>query len=145
MNNEWRKGQAQKRGGGEVAFSLDFDSAERSYRLEPVEEKTPEVIYQERWARTLLDAVLDNLEEEYRYTGKADLFSKLKPKLTGESAGATYAQLAEALDMTEGAVKVATHRLRKRFGSLLREEIAQTVADPDDVEDEIQHLFSLFQ
>ncbi len=145
MTDEWRRGQAQKRGGGDVPLSLDFDSAERSYGLQLADEKTPEIIYEERWAMTLLNTVLNNLEQEYYASGKADLFSTLKSHLTGEDTGATYAQLAGALDMTEGAVKVAIHRLRKRFGILLRAEIAQTVADADDVEDEIHHLFSLFQ
>lgn len=145
MTDEWRREQAQKRGGGQVLLSLDFDSAEKSYKLEAVEEKTPDVIYEEQWAMTLLDTVLSNLEEEYADGGKAELFGNLRPYLTGEGAGGTYAQLAETLDMTEGAVKVAIHRLRKRFGAVLRAEIAQTVADDDDVEDEIQHLFSLFR
>ena len=93
---------------------------------------------------TLLNTVLNNLEQEYSASGKADLFSSLKRHLTGEDTGATYAQLAGALDMTEGAVKTAIYRLRKRFGILLRAEIAQTVADADDINVEIQHMFSLF-
>ena len=145
MTDEWRKGQAQKRGGGQVVLSLDFDSAEKIYSLEPADNKTPDVIYQEHWTMTLLNTIFDDLEKEYGDAGRADLFSKLKPYLTGEDVGATYAQLAETLDTSEGAVKTAIYRLRKRFGSLLRAEIAQTVADADDVEDEIHHLFSLFQ
>ena len=145
ITDEWCRGQAQKRGGGDITLSLDFDSAERSYGLQAADEKTPEIIYQERWAMTLLNTILNSLQEEHTKSGKTELFNKLRPYLTGEDAGATYAQLAGMLNMTEGAVKVAIHRLRKRFGSLLRAEIAQTVADPDDVEDEIHHLFSLFQ
>ena len=145
MTDEWRKGQAQKRGGGQVLLSLDFDSAEKIYNMEPVDNKTPDVIYQEHWAMTLLNTIFDDLEKEYGDAGRADFFSKLKPYFTGEDAEGTYAQLAEALDTTEGAIKTSIYRLRKRFGSLLRAEIAQTVANADDVEDEINHLFSLFQ
>lgn len=145
MVDGWRREQAHKRGAGQATLSLDFDAAEGSYGLLAADETTPETMYEQGWAVTMLNGILGRLEREYAGAGKTEVFGKLKPSLTGEDSGATYAQLAGELGMTEGAVKVAVHRLRKRFGALLRGEIAQTVADAEDIEDEIQHLFTLFR
>lgn len=141
MVSEQRRAKAQKRGGGEPPLSLDFGSAEGSYRLEPAERLTPEKLYELRWAMTLLNAILDLLGREYADAGKGQLFDTLRPCLTGEDDALPYRNLAQELSMTEGAVKTAVYRLRRRFGDLLREEIAQTVANADDVEREMEDLF----
>lgn len=144
MANERRRDRAQKRGGGQTPSSLDFDVAEGTYRLESAEELTPEKLYERQWAMTLLDQVSQSLSEEYAQSGKGAFFDTLRPFLTGEEPRGSYAQVAGELAMTEGAVKVAVHRLRKRFGAVLRREIAQTLTPSDDVEDEIRHLFTVF-
>ena len=139
--NEWEKGKAQKRGGGKAALALDFETKDSTFSLEPAHAWTPERLYERQWALTLLDQVLAQLRKEYTAAGKGRLFEQLKSSLAGESSTATYADLAGPLGMTEGAVKVAAHRLRKRYRELLREEVAQTVADKDEVEDEMRSLF----
>ena len=142
MANDRRRESAQKRGGGDVPLSLDFDTAEGYWQLQPVDALTPEAIFERQWAMTLLDAVLARLGETYAATGKDAVFEKLSPCLTGDDGTTPYRTLAGELGMTEGAVKVAVHRLRARFASLLRDEITQTVARPEDIELEIRDLFS---
>ena len=139
--NEWEKTKAQKRGGGRRALALDFDAKESQLTLEPVHAWTPERLYERHWALALLDQVLGQLRQEYQAAAKGPLFDHLKGFLVGESAAATYADTARVLDMTEGAVKVAAHRLRKRYRELLRHEVSQTVAEEAEVEDEIRALF----
>lgn len=141
--NERDRVLAQKRGGGHAPIPLEIDTAEGRYRLEPPDTATPERIYERRWALTLLDRVLARLRDEYEGSNRGRLFEALKGFLTGQSATPKYAEVGTALDMTEGAVKVAVHRLRRRFGELLRDEIADTVADPADIEDEIRYLFKV--
>jgi RNA polymerase sigma-70 factor (ECF subfamily) len=123
-------------------LSLDFEDGEGRYSLEPAHEMTAEKLYERRWALTLLDHGLARLREEYGRAGKDKLFDHLKGFLTGESGTAPYRQIAAELGMTEGAVKVAVHRLRGRLRELLLVEIAQTVADPADVDDELRHVFT---
>lgn len=142
LANEWRKEQAQKRGGGKLPLSLDFAAGESRYALEPAHELTAERVFERRWALTLLDQALSKLREEFSAVGKSELFEALKGCLGGESATAPYEQLAAQLGMTEGAVKTAASRLRRRCRELLRAEIAQTVAGPEDVDDELRQLFS---
>ncbi len=139
--NEWEKAKARKRGGGRRALALDFDSKEPQLRVEPEHTWTPERLYERHWALTLLEQVLAQLRQESHAAGKGALFDHLKGFLAGESKTATYAQTARDLGMTEGAVKVAAHRLRKRYRELLRNEVAQTVADDAEVDDEIRALF----
>jgi RNA polymerase sigma-70 factor (ECF subfamily) len=134
--------RAKKRGGGRVPFSLDFHDAESRYRLEPEDPTTPERLYRRRWALTLLDRVVERLEDENVRAGKAEMFAGLKEFLTAGRQSRPYRQAAEGLGMTEGAVKVAVHRLRRRYRELLKEEIAQTVADPAEIDDELRELFS---
>jgi RNA polymerase sigma-70 factor (ECF subfamily) len=141
--NERDRVLAQKRGGGHALISLEIDTAEGRYRLEPPDKSTPETIYERRWALTLLDRVLARLRDEYAGSGRERVFESLSGFLTGQSWTPKYADIGAALDMTEGAVKVAVHRLRRRFGELLRDEIADTVAEPDDIEDEIRYLFKV--
>lgn len=145
LANERDRARAQKRGGGKSLVSLeslDFEAAESRYRLEPAHEVTAERVFERRWALTLLDRVLDRLVAEYAAAGKARQFEQLKDCLTAPDSARPYAELAVKLAMTEGAVKVAVHRLRRRYRELLRGEIAQTVADPREVDDEIRDLFA---
>ena len=142
LGHHRERARAKKRGGGRVPFSLDFDDAENRYHLEPEDPATPERLYLRRWALTLLDRVVRRLEDESIRAGKAETFVGLKEFLTADRQSRPYRQAAESLGMTEGAVKVAVHRLRRRYRELLREEIAQTVADPAEVDDELGELFS---
>jgi RNA polymerase sigma factor (sigma-70 family) len=142
LSHQREHDRAQKRGGGRVPFSLDFQDAENRYRLEPEDTATPERVYQRRWALTLLDRVLQRLEDEYAGAGKGGLFAALKEFLTAGRQSRPYRPVAEELGMTEGATKVAVHRLRRRYRELLKEEIAQTVADPADIDDELRDLFA---
>jgi RNA polymerase sigma factor (sigma-70 family) len=140
LANEYDKAQARKRGGGCRIVSLEVKTAETRYRLEPSDPVTPEQLYERQWALTLLDQVLTRLQGHYEEEGKADLFAVLKPCLGGRCEAQPYANLAARLGMTEGAVRVAVHRLRQRYREVLREEIAQTVSSLEEVEPEIRHL-----
>ena len=142
LANEWDKSRTLKRGGQRQIISLDETVAEELYRHEAVESLTPEKLFERRWASALIEQVLARLKQEYAAGGKADLFAKLEPALTGETAAGVYAEWAAALGMSEGAVKVALHRLRRRFGEVLRSEIAHTVSSPEEIDDEIRHLFA---
>jgi RNA polymerase sigma-70 factor (ECF subfamily) len=142
LANEWDKARTQKRGGGRIV-SLQFDNAEASCAHEPVDTGTPEQIFEWRWALTLLDHVMKLLSAEFARDGKAVLFEALKPCLLGERTAQPYASLASKLGMTEGSVKVAVHRLRQRYRQLLRDEIANTVAKPEEVEEELRYLFAV--
>jgi RNA polymerase sigma-70 factor (ECF subfamily) len=140
LADEWDKARAQKRGGGKVIV-LDLQSAETRLGEAHARDLTPEQAYDLHWAVTLLEQVYQRLEAEYRAQSRSALFEMLRHTLAGESRSAPYAELARQLDMSEGAVKVAVHRLRQRYRALLRDTIADTVAGPDDVEDELRHLF----
>jgi RNA polymerase sigma factor (sigma-70 family) len=142
LANEWDRSHAQKRGGGNALISLDDVEAEARYALEPVDNCSPDKLFERRWATILLDQVLARLRRDYAAAGKAELYDVLKECLTFESATALYTELAARLNMSEGAVKVAVHRLRARYRELLREEIAQTVSSPAEVEEEIRQLFT---
>ncbi len=144
LANEWDKARAQKRGGGQKMLSIDRDTAESRYHLEPAHELTPERIYERQWAQALLDQVLKRLGEEYRQAGKTALFEKLSASLSQPRGAVPYAQIAREMDSTEAAIKMAVQRLRARYRELLRAEIAETVASPAEVEDEIRFLFSTF-
>ncbi len=141
LSNERDRARAQKRGGGRQLLSLDFADADGRYHREPALIETPERLFERRWAIALLDCVLDRFQGEYEAAGKGRLFQTLKVHLTGENASTSHAQEAAELEMSEGAVKVAIHRLRRRYRELLRQEIAQTVESADQIEDEIQALF----
>jgi RNA polymerase sigma-70 factor (ECF subfamily) len=140
LATEWEKARAQKRGGGNTVLSLDLAAAEQRYDLEPADDSTPEKIFDKQWAIALLDEVVNRLEEEYRQKGKAVLFAALKNTLTGSGESQPYAALATRLGMSEGAAKVAVHRLRRRYRELVRAEIANTVVSPEEVEEEMRHL-----
>ena len=142
MANEWDRAKAQKRGGAVTFISIDEQNAEERYLLEPADSLTAEKIFERRWAYTLLDNVLNRLQEEFAEAGKGADFETLKMFLSGEKNSPSYAEIAPRLGTTEAGLKVAVHRLRKRYRELLRKEIAQTVAGPAEVEAEIRHLFS---
>jgi RNA polymerase sigma-70 factor (ECF subfamily) len=140
LSNERDRARAQKRGGGRAVLPLDAAGAEGRYGSEPAHEETPERLFERRWALALLEQVLGRLREEYAAAGKGRVFERLKGHLTGD--GVPYAQVAADLSMSAGAVKVAAHRLRQRYRELLRDEIAQTLDDPGQVEEEIRDLFA---
>lgn len=141
--NEWERQSARKRGGGQTGLSLDALEPEARYRMEPASLETPEFLYDRQWAATLLERVLDQLRTEAAATGRGELFQRLQPCLTGAEGSIPYAALGAQSGMTEAAVKMAVLRFRRRYGELLRAEIAHTVADPAEVEDEIRHLIAI--
>jgi RNA polymerase sigma-70 factor (ECF subfamily) len=138
--NEWEKARTEKRGGDKFSFSLDGLNAEERYALEPRQELNPENLYERKWALAILDRVLACLRQECTEAGKPAQFDHLKPFLSADSPKQPVAAVAKALVITEGAVKVAVHRLRIRYRELLRAEIARTVATAAEVEDELRHL-----
>jgi RNA polymerase sigma-70 factor (ECF subfamily) len=142
LANEHDRARAQKRGGGRAVLSLDFGDAEGRYRLEPADALTPERAFERQWALTLLDQVLARLKAEFIEAGKGPLFERLKGFLAGDRSVGPYERVAAELDMTEGALKVAVHRLRRRYRELLQEEIGRTVSDPNEARDEIADLFA---
>lgn len=142
LNNEWDKRQTWKRGGRCRFISLDEADAEERYKLELADALTPEKLFERRWALALLETVLARLKQEYASNGKAELFSELEALITGEVTPGRYAGIAAVLGMKEEAVRMALSRTRRRFGELLRYEIAQTVLAPADVDDEIRSLFA---
>lgn len=144
LANEWDRGRAAKRGGGHTTLSLDAEAAESRYRLEPSHELTPEKIYEQRWAQALLEQVLARLRADYAAAGKAALFEELSASLSQPRGAVPYADIAARLHSTEAAVKMAVQRLRARYRALLRAEIRETVARPEDVDEELRSLFATF-
>jgi RNA polymerase sigma factor (sigma-70 family) len=142
LANEWDKAQAQKRGGGATLIPIDAGSLESSCGVDPADHVTADRIFERRWALTLLDHVLVRLRDEYADDGRGKLFEQLKVTLTEPSRSVPYAEIAARLGTSEGAVKVAVHRLRQRYREVLRAEIAHTVAGPGEVEDEVRNLFA---
>jgi len=133
---------AIKRGGGQTFVPLD-ETVEERYLLEPKSELPPEVIYDRGWATTLMERALHSLREEFRSDGKAEVCERLRAFLSREPEGGEYERVANDLGMTAGAVGVAVHRLRQRYGQRVRSEVANTVAHPTDVEEELRYLFSV--
>ena len=136
--DEEDRNRAQKRGGGAL-LPLEFSSGEERYQREPAHDETPERIFERRWALSVLDRVVEKLRDEFVRHGRAEHFERLKVFLLGRS-DAPYAALAHELNTSEGALKVAIHRLRKRYRELFRQEIADTVADPAEVESKLRFL-----
>jgi len=143
LHNEHDRATALKRGGGREIVSWEEHIAEGRYALEPATGLSPEQIYERRWAATLLEQVLARLRQESNLAGRGELFDQLKPHLWREDDATPYAQLAASFNTTVAALKVTVHRLRQRYRELLRDEIGQTVAEPAEVEGEIQHLLSV--
>jgi RNA polymerase sigma-70 factor (ECF subfamily) len=140
--NEWDRSRTQKRGGGQALVSLDTSTAERRYQTEPSPELPPDRIYERRWALTLLARSIARLKGEFARLGKAHEYEQLKGFLTAERGEINYASIARELRLSEGAARVAAHRLRKRFRELFREEIAHTVS-AEELDDEIRHLMAV--
>ena len=141
LSNQRDADRAQKRGGGQVHLPLEFDDGERRYLLEPVEQDTPEKVYERKWALAVIAQAMQALTEKYDRSGKQDMFQAVRPFLTGDEPG-SYADLAARLSTTEGALRVAVHRLRQQFATVLRDTIAETVESPDDVDEELRHLLA---
>lgn len=142
LANEWDKQRAQKRGGVSSKISLDSLTAEQRYALEPSDQFTADRLYERRWALTLLDQVLTRLRDEQAAAGKRQQFEQLKECITAVGRGTPYSDLATRLDTSEGAIKVAVHRLRLRYRELLEEEIANTVSSPEQIAEERRHLLA---
>jgi RNA polymerase sigma-70 factor (ECF subfamily) len=142
LANERDRAQAQKRGGAHTILSIDFDSAESRYCLDPSHDLTAENLFEKRWALTVLETALATLEEQHREAGKSELFDALVPFLTADSDSPKYLDVARQLGMTEGAVKMAVSRTRQRYRELIRAEVGRTIADSDDVDEEIHNLFN---
>jgi RNA polymerase sigma factor (sigma-70 family) len=143
MANEWDKSQAAKRGGGIAVVSWDSASAEDRYQRAAASTLPPDLIYERQWAMTLLDETLKSLRQEYTAAGKLAEFDQLKPVLTAERGSIPYGEIAQRLGATEGAARVAVHRLRKRFRDLFRGAVADTVENIGEVDDELRYVVSL--
>ena len=133
----------QKRGGESPRLPLDLAETEASLAVELARDRDPEKAFEIRWARTLLSRALDRLRAELEQSADAGRWRRLEPLLTGDSHSGTYQEIARELEMTESAVKVAVHRLRKRYGEALRAEVAQTVSSKEEVDDEVRYLLAV--
>jgi len=145
LSDQRSRETAAKRGGGVATLPLDADEAEDRYRREPAHDLTPERIFERHWALTVIEQAITRLQERYARTGKRQHFDVLKVFLSGEKRPVPYAEIAQKLGMTELAVKVSVHRLRKRFRDSLREEIAQTVSDSKAIDGELQALYAALE
>ena len=141
LADEWDRRKAQKRGGGRSLIPLEGGAAETRYQVEPVDARSPDKLFEHRWAVTLLERVLERLQQEYAADGKAALFDELKGCLVQARAAVPYAEVGARLGLSEGALRVAAHRVRQRYRDVLRAEIADTVSGPAEVEEELRHLF----
>ena len=145
LANEWDRRRTEKRGGHLRRVSIDFAQGESRY-LDALGDTTrPEDVFDREWALTLLDHAGQQLGAHYEQKGQRELFEKLKDFMTGRPPGSSYKTLPEELDMTDGAVRVAIHRMRRRFGELVRAAIAETTATDDEIDDEIRHLFAVLR
>lgn len=142
LANEWHRAHTQKRGGDRPHFPLDAVEAEERYRLEPADELTPDKVFARRWAETVIDAVTRKLQAEFATTGMSERFEALKIFLLAGDKPPTYAEVAQRLALSEGAARTAIYRMRQRYGELFREEIAQTVCGPREIEEEIREFFA---
>lgn len=146
LSDECKKARAQKRGGGRFVMSLDTAQAEEWYGLEPATtELSPDLVFDRRWAMAILERTVARLQAEYVAAERGALYDELKHFQPGEDARRSYAEVAARLGLSEGAVKSAIYRLRQRHRDLLREEIAQTVATPSEVDEEIRYLISMMR
>jgi RNA polymerase sigma-70 factor (ECF subfamily) len=143
LANEWDRKNAQKRGGGAQIISIDAQSADERYQLEPVTELTPERIFEKQWLEALLESVLHRLREEFIAAERAGQFDLLKIYLVDERGAVPFSEMAAKLGVTESALKGVVRRMRQRYRDLFREEIAQTVLNPREVDAELQHLIGL--
>jgi RNA polymerase sigma factor (sigma-70 family) len=144
LANEWDRAHRQKRGGGLATVPLDWQNSDTRFQIDPPDHLSPDKLYDRAWAVTVLERVLARLRGENAAEGKSELFGQLKPFLMVGKSAIPYAQVAVTLKLTEGAVRVAVHRLRSRYRELLRDEVRQTISDPAQVEEEMRALFSAF-
>lgn len=144
VSKQWRAKNTLKRGGGSTTIPFDFQTADEQYSNEPFHEWTPQKIFERNWALAILSKTLDGVRKQYSESGKTEQFEELKVYL-GDSSNVTYKSMAEKLDTTEGAIKVAVHRLRVRYGEQLRIQIARTVEFTSDVNQELQSLMQALQ
>jgi len=142
LAKELRRQQTIKRGGAREILSLDAEEGERRFAREPADEVTPEVQFERSWAFALLERVFARLRAEYEQAGRAELFEKLQPYLAGKESMPGYEQLARQIGLSPSGVGVSIHRMRRRYGELLRDEIAQTVSSPEEAEAELAHLMA---
>jgi RNA polymerase sigma-70 factor (ECF subfamily) len=142
LAKEWVRAHRLKRGGGQTIVAWEGCDPEERYRLEPADDWTAERVYERRWALTVLEQAMSALAAEYAATGKQPVFEELKPFISGVDEEVSYPELAARLRMSEGAVRVAVHRLRQRYGESVRGEIAKIVQRPEDIEEELRHLFA---
>ena len=140
LSDEYDRETALKRGGGQEALSLDMDDAENRYNLEAEPDENPDQIFAKRWALEVLDRTHRQLQDELTKSGNPERAQRLSIFLSSEGDDVSYREIAGELDMSESAVKVAVHRMRKRFGGLLREEVARTVVDPTEIDGELRFL-----
>ncbi|HXP59168.1 MAG TPA: sigma-70 family RNA polymerase sigma factor [Dongiaceae bacterium] len=140
ISDEWDKARALKRGGGQTIISLDETTGEDRYRQEPVEAMDAEKLYERRWALTLLEQARERLKEEFRAAGKAETYEQLQRFESGDTDAPAYAEVAPALGLSESGLRTAVHRMRQRNQELVREEVAQTVSSPAEVDEEIRYL-----
>jgi len=140
LANEWDRANTLKRGGGCAIVSLNETDAEGRYIHEPACEVTPEKAYDRRWAHELLANVLNRLAKEFTEAGRAKHFEELKVFLVDDRGAVSYAEAAQRLEMSPAGVKSSIHRLRQRYGELIRDEITETVDSPEQVEEELRHL-----
>lgn len=145
LAKEWRRAHAEKRGGGRSLCSLDALDAEHRYQLEPADELTAERMFDRRWAEVLLSQARARLREECQAEGKGLLFERVEPLLSGDGAAGSYVEIGGSLGMSESAFKMAVHRLRRRYGELVRAEIAQTVSTLEAAKEELRYLFAVLR
>lgn len=138
VKTEWRRANAQKRGGGQVILSIDEQDPEGRYKCEPQDDTTPDQLYERQWAQTLVERSIGRLKDEWESQGKP--FEKLKVYLLGQKGDSPFAEMASELGTTENALKASVHRMRRRYGEIFRSEVALTVNDPNEVDEELQHL-----
>jgi RNA polymerase sigma-70 factor (ECF subfamily) len=144
LANEFEKQHAIKRGGFSTFVEIDQEHAEALYGEELAIRDQPDSLLEKQWAITLIENVMKRLQTEYIESDRSELFNLLRSSITRDHSAMGYAKIAEHLKTTEAAVKMAAMRMRERYQTLLREEIGRTVASPDDIDDEIRHLFAVF-
>lgn len=143
--DEYRRARRQRSGGGKRILPLEFEQAEGRYSIEPADRLSAEKLFDRSWATTIIERAFETVRREYADAGKAELFTQLKDHMVIEPSSGFYRQCAERLDMNEGAVRVAVHRLRRRLREQIRSEIAETVTTPEQLDEEIQDLFAAFE
>lgn len=143
LADEWDKSRRQKRGGGQSIVSFDAATAEERYQLEPHDLSDPLAVFERRWVAMLMNAVLTRLEQEYCETGRRELFTRLKDFIAGDRGQISYAEAGRQIHLSENAVKQAVHRLRRRYRQLFRDEVAQTVVNPTEIDDEVRHILAV--